>query len=457
MYSTFAPGARWLVATVAIGVFETLLPAQQPDTPSARQQALERALQDLDEGGQKAAAPPAAPAPVAAGVFRPIDVSLDIVLGLGTSTARDAALEDLQGGGHDPKKRGITLEQAELSLGGAVDPYFTAESHLVFFLDPAAGETNVELEEAFVTTQALPWDLQVKAGLFLTEFGRLNAVHPHAWAWQDQPIILTRVFGGDGMRAPGARLSWLVPTPNYTEVLLAAQNANGEQMTSFLASEAAYEERPVGGRAFAPRSVRSLGDVVWSARLQTGFDLDDASSAAFGVSAALGPNATGDGARTLIYGADFVYKWQPTTGQRGWPYLRVQGEVVGRSFEAAAQVDDSDPTDPVPVPGTTLRDFGGYLQASWGFVLGWDVGLRAEWASGAHASYDRTAQTLSRASDPYRADRVRLSPMCAYHPSEFSRIRLQYDYDDTDALPHPVHSVWLGLEMLIGKHPPHKY
>jgi hypothetical protein len=32
----------------------------------------------------------------------------------------------------------------------------------------------------------------------------------------DQPLILNRVFGGEGLRNVGARLSWLVPAPLKT-------------------------------------------------------------------------------------------------------------------------------------------------------------------------------------------------------------------------------------------------
>ena len=70
----------------------------------------------------------------------------------GGSSERDESLVNLQGGGHDPRKRGFTFQQAELSLAGAVDPYFNAEAHILFFLDPVEGETEVELEEAFATS-----------------------------------------------------------------------------------------------------------------------------------------------------------------------------------------------------------------------------------------------------------------------------------------------------------------
>jgi hypothetical protein len=77
--------------------------------------------------------------------------------------------------------------------------------------------------------------------------------------------------------------------------------------------------------------------------------------------------------------------------------------------------------------------------------------------NGSGQSYDQATQTFSRSSDMFRAQRWRLSPLLEFHPSEFSRFRLQYNYDDTDALAQPAHSVWLGFEVLIGKHPPHKY
>src|SRR5262249_42018938 len=160
-------------------------------------------------------------------------------------------------------------------------------------------------------------------------------------------------------------------------------------------------------------------DLAWTGRLSTSFDLSDASSTALGASVAFGPNATGDGADTVIWGADFVYKWRPPGSERGWPFFKLQGEALARRVEAAEQVDNSVAGSPVNVPGATLHDYGGYLQGLWGFSLGWDVGLRGDWVNGSGQSYDQVAQTFSRASDPFRAQRWRLSPMLEYHPSEF--------------------------------------
>ena len=129
---------------------------------------------------------------------------------------------------------------------------------------------------------------------------------------------------------------------------------------------------------------------------------------------------------------------------------------MARVFDAAAQVDETDPLAPVDVPADTLEDWGAYLYAVYGFDVGWAVGLRGELCSGSGASYVGGG-VFDRAQDPWRADRLRVSPMLSYQTSEYSRVRLQYNWDDSDHLDDVVHSVWLGFEILIGPHQPHSY
>jgi hypothetical protein len=59
-------------------------------------------------------------------------------------------------------------------------------------------------------------------------------------------------------------------------------------------------------------------------------------------------------------------------------------------------------------------------------------------------------------SDPNRDDRIRFSPVLTFHPSEFSKLRLQYNFDHGQ-----IHgddsSVWLQVEFLLGSHGAHKF
>lgn len=397
--------------------------------------------------------------------FQLLDVSLLASGAFGFSTAIDDDLALLQGGDHDPRRRGFNLQNVELALSGAVDPYFDARANIALVITPE-GETKIELEEAYAVSRQLPFllheqGLQLKAGQYFTEFGRLNAKHPHQWDWQDQPLVLTRFFGADGLRGQGARLGWLTPLPWYSEIVLGAQNAQGETMVSFAANDEVFEERPIGGRPFAGTGTHGVGDLVYLARWVNGGDLSDTWSTQVGVSYLHGPNATGSNGRTRILGVDGVLKWRPLVSDRGWPFLKLEGELLRRHYHAdsfsgcAGEPDDGAGCEPLSLSSRTLRDWGGYLQVLWGFRRPWAAGIRYEYASG---SGESVGVFEGRSSDPFRDDRQRITPLLVFHPSEFSRVRLQYSYDRTDFSEREAnHTVWLGLEFGLGPHAAHAY
>lgn len=434
---------------------------QPTATPAATapQDALDEAVADLPAARPKTESSDLLSVDVGKSAkLRLIDVSLDLLTVIGGSSERDEALEALQGGAHDPKKRGFTLQQAELSLIGAVDPYFLAEGHII------ATEDEVELEEAFIQSTSLPWGLEVEAGYFFTEFGRINPSHPHAWTWLDQPVVNTRIFGGEGMRGAGVRVSKLLPTPWYSNFHLGAQDADGEFMASFLNGEIAHdhgheeegghEVLGIGGRPIVEQETRDLEDLVYLARWENAVELSPTWTTKFGVSGLYGPNFTGTGGDTWIYGADALFKWVSETNERGRPFLQIESEITKRDLAADAYFDEAEGE---LLPSDTLEDWGGYVQALYGFEGRWAAGLRYEYASGSGDNIIHEGDYPARDEDPFRDDRFRISPLAIYSPSEFTRIRLQYNYDEADHLDNAAHSVWLGLEALIGAHPAHSY
>ena len=371
-------------------------------------------------------------------------------LNLGVSALVDAGwsstadVGELQRGGHDPVQRGFSLPSTELALDGAVDPYFKGFANLVLKLDDH-NETHVELEEAYLLSSSLPGNLQLKAGQFQAEFGRHNLQHAHAWAFVDQPLVLNRLLGPDGLRNPAARLSWLMPTPFYSELFLAVMNGNGETAYSF---RNRGETDPLGidrfhGRATLDRDLRGPGDLLFVPRWSASFDLTDSQTVLFGASGAFGPNDTGPHKRTQIYGIDGYWKWRAPNAVKGFPFVSVQSEALMRRFEAGSDLDAAP-----ALPGETLEDWGFYAQALWGFKPLWIAGLRGEFVSGNAGAFDR--------DDPLRADRTRVSPNLTWHPTEFSKIRLQYNYDKAQDFGDE-HSVWLQLEFLLGAHAAHQF
>ncbi|MFZ2446813.1 MAG: hypothetical protein WAW37_10680 [Syntrophobacteraceae bacterium] len=424
-----------------------------PGPSTSGQSALEKALSGIEQYQEQTRKGELASRPLGGGAtVRLMDISLDVLFNAGSSTEGDKQIELLQGGGHDPHRRGFTLSQAEIGLVGAIDPYFTAESYIVFT------EEGVELEEAYFKSSSLPAGLQLKGGFFLTEFGIINQTHPHSWDWIDQPIINTRLFGGDGTRGPGARLSWLTPLPWYSEIYVGMQNANNETMVSFLGSrENVGVDVPsgaitIGGRPLEEREVTRMGDFLYLARWENSFDLSKEVTTKFGFSGLFGPNNTGADGYTTIYGADMKMKWRPVSNEKGWPFLVWQSEIMARDYRADTIRVDGSPS--VMLPEATLHDWGVYTQLLYGFHPHWSAGLRFEYASGDEASklvFD------SRAQDPFRDNRYRVSPILTWYSSEFMRFRLQYNYDLPDHLDREAHSIWLGTEFLIGAHPAHKY
>src|SRR5438477_1237234 len=111
-----------------------------------------------------------------------MNISFDGMFALAGSSARDVS--NIERGDHDPQQRGFNARNIELAFDGAVDPYFEGFANIVFKLDND-NNTDVEVEEAFMQTTSLPFNLQLKAGQFFAAFGRLNPVHPHAWDFVD--------------------------------------------------------------------------------------------------------------------------------------------------------------------------------------------------------------------------------------------------------------------------------
>jgi hypothetical protein len=423
---------------------------QQPAEPSKLEQQLAAELAagaptNVTTPGQNRAEPAAERTPAGIAAARAgssyMNLSFGTLIDAGWSTKDDPSAQ-LQLGDHDPVKRGFALRNAEIAIDGAVDPYFQGFANVVLKLD-RNNETEIELEESFLQTTSLPANLQLKAGQYFAAFGRQNSQHPHTWAFVDQPLILSRAFGPDGLRSIGAQLSWLAPTPFYTEVFLSVLDGEGGTAFSFRnpGEPDASGVNRLAGRATNARPLRGAQDLVFVPRIASSFELNDTQTLLAGLSGAFGPNSTGR--RTEIYGADVFWKWKPANAAKGFPFVSWQTEALYRRFDAGA-----DPLTPVPLPAETIRDRGLYSQLVYGFAPRWNAGLRADYVSGNNAAFD--------ASDPFRGERRRFSPELTFFPSEFSKIRLQYNYDQGEAF-GTAHSIWMQLEFGLGAHAAHKF
>jgi hypothetical protein len=369
-----------------------------------------------------------------------MNISLDSVFALAYSSATD--LHDIEVGDHDPQQRGFNARNTELAFDGAVDPYFQGFANIVFLLDNN-NQTEVELEEAFLQTTSLPYNLQLKGGQFLAAFGRLNPTHPHTWDFVDTPLVNGLFLGPDGLRGVGAQASWTLPLPWYSQLIFASQNGRGDAGFSF---RNPGDNGMFFDRITTDREARGLQDFVWIPRFENSFNLSDTQTVLAGVSGAFGSNETGANSRTQIYGADLLYKWKSSHAEAGFPFVKWQTEFMYRRYEAGHGADDSFPV------AETFHDWGLYSQVLWGFKKGLVAGIRGDYVH---------MQNSMFTDDLDRQPRWRLSADLTWYPTEFSKIRLQYNQDFLEEnfflSAREVESVFLQWEFILGSHGAHKF
>ncbi|WNG28401.1 zinc-regulated TonB-dependent outer membrane receptor [Cystobacter fuscus] len=407
---------------------KTPAPSEEPGLSADDLKDIESALgqdaADATQAGESpAATPPAASSNPSGVVISPSNINfrgLELSFILDVAGAAFSAKEPLQSGGHDPTANGFNLQQLEMSLNTAVDPYFRFTGNIVF------SQYGVEVEEAYAATTALPANLQLRAGQFLTLFGRLNSTHPHAWDFVDQPFALGRVFGGEGNRGLGVEASWLAPLPWFLEVVGSVTDASGGSTArSFLGA---------GGGG-----VRSPFDFQFTGAVKQFFPLGDELSLVWGLSAADGPTPTGYRNRADVFGTDVYLKYRPLAGGSS-TIVALQGELFYRRRQ---------------VPQDVLSDLSGYGQVLWRFSQRWAAAGRYEFGTPAR---DLEGAIANDALDPdWTVNRQRISANVTFWPTEFSRLRLQAATDLVGWRERPDTSVFLALEVVMGAHGAHAF
>ncbi len=404
--------SRWLASmgVVCVGSARAAEPEPMPavDPVEALSEEDRRAIEAALGGDAGPETPETPPAP---SFFQSMAPSMSLILD--TAFAAFGGGPPDQRGAHDPSRSGFNLQQLELHASASADPFFRFDTNLVF------GLFGVEIEEAFVTTLALPGGLQARAGQFLTRFGRRNPTHPHSWAFLDQPLVLGKFFGGEGNRGLGFECSWLMPLPWYAELVVSATEARGDCCN-----------RSAWGALDATLS--GPGDLAWTAALKQFADLSPDWGLNLGLSLQLAPNATGAGNRTAIAGADLYLRWKPT-GVSGRRSVDLAVEVLARSRS---------------LPGRVLQDWGGFAELRWLIDANWGLSGR----------YERVSGLGDDPLDPeWTKTRHRTAVAADWYPSHFSRLRLQLAEDRALWRPEPVRAVMLGLEVVTGDHGSHGY
>jgi hypothetical protein len=307
------------------------------------------------------------------------------------------------GGEAGPAPEGLSLAETEISMSANVDDKFTAMLTAPIVVED--GEVKFELEEAWIETVGLPASLAVRMGRFFSAIGYQNSRHFHAWDFADQPLVY-QAFLGNQYLDDGLQMRWLAPTDFYLEF-------SGELLRG--------DRYPAGGAANSGFGAQSLsaktgGDIGFSNSWLLGFSW-------LGADAAGRPSGSEDdpllftGSTDMLV-ANFVWKWAPYGNSRQRNFI-VQAEYMRRKEDGEYSVSGA-------APGPWDVDQSGwYAQAVYQPFPRWRFGARFDQLSG-DTPHPRWLDTPLY---PLGSDPRRYSLMADWSNSEFSRLRLQYNYD----------------------------
>jgi hypothetical protein len=343
--------------------------------------------------------------------------------------------------------QGLTLDETEVTAAANVDPYFYGQT-TISLSDQSNGGSEVNIEEAFVDPRMLPAGLDGRFGKFYSDIGYLNRFHSHAWDFHDAPLayqaFLNKQYGDDGVR-----LTWVAPTDTYLMF-------GGETFA---------------GRSFpAGSSNRVLGDVQ-SLFVKLGGDVGASNAWLAGLSG-LHVNAHDrqtdvpeygtdnfNGHSNLLLG-DLVWKWAPN-GNATQHNFKFQSEYFYRDESGDVAVDSNG--------NNALMDYNGkqrgwYAQGVYQFMPHWRTGLRYDRLGSDNnlkvtslGGFANSADVINASGlDSHGHHPQRWTAMLDWSPSEFSRLRLQYDRDES--LINRIDNEWsLQYIMSLGTHGAHEF
>ncbi len=280
-----------------------------------------------------------------------------------------------------------------------------------------------------------------------SKFGRINTLHRHSQNFVTLPLVANS-FLGEHLNPTAIEANFLAPVPWFFE-LSASVGSPEVETASFDRDE----------------DKNNLGRLLYVFHVKNFFEVSENLSLNLGGSFATGANGVSEGSRTNLYGADLFVKYRPISSD---PYkeLMLQSEFMYRDADGEEG---------------SLSDYGFYTQLIYRFAKRWNAGARfgmtdtddpiefEEEDDEDHAdellSNNEFFNLLNSGEEEEDhhggelglfGETYRVSAMLTFNPSEYSRIRLQYDYTDPDYTKDQ-HALFLQFQYSLGAHGAHPF
>ncbi len=320
------------------------------------------------------------------------------------------------------RQKGFNLDSAELFIFAPVDPYFNLYANI------PVTENGATVEEAYFITSSLPEGLQIKGGKFKSGFGRINSQHPHAWDFADLPIVYRAFIGGEGVTEKGIQLTYLPQLPVYMQLGVEALQGENEAL-------------------FGPDA--KSGPHAYGVFAKASFDFGDDSTILFGPSVLTGNTKTNSVAKgteftgtSTLYDIEFTYKWKPS---------KVRSFILQSEYMLRDQKGDLLNTALSAVAPLKRSQDGAYIQGIYQ-IERWRIGARYDLLEIFKNQYLLSGSEQAFGEKPWRA-----TGDLEFNLTEFSRIRLQYNYDRSASDGRTNNEVFVQLILGIGAHAAHPF
>lgn len=325
------------------------------------------------------------------------------------------------------RDEGIGLGHTELSLSSPIDDMF--EGRLTAVLEDHAGETELELEEAFLQTTGIPYNLSVRGGRFLSQVGYLNSRHLHEDDFVERPAAYRALLGSHYFD-DGLRLNLLLPTPFYWEI--GAEAFDGGRLSEGDEDIGVYTlNTRFGGDLSRSQSWQAGLSYLNNRQIhgEHGDDHEDDHDGHDHGDHGHGAAYTGEN----LYLADLVWKWAPG-GNNRQQQLTLSGEYLyADDLNEYARSDD-------------VHE-GWYASAVYQFAPQWSVGTR----------YGQVELKETHGDHFHDQELKETDVMLAWSHSHFSTVRLQYTRQEADGFEKADNTVMLQYVMSFGAHGAHGF
>ncbi|MBI4929473.1 MAG: hypothetical protein HY841_01835 [Bacteroidetes bacterium] len=301
------------------------------------------------------------------------------------------------------------FNEAEFSFQSVVDPYARADFFYSVVEDAATGEFSSEIEEGYLTTLSLPAHLQLKAGRFKQQLGRVNPIHAHALPFVDMPDAYVNFFGEEGLKGDGVSLIWLLPNHTFFQ-------------------ELTVEATNVGENPSFERSAKN--NFLYLAHLKNFWDISDNATLELGLTGMSGENLAKK--ITNIGAVDLTYKWKPVR-YNTYKSVTFQNEL----YYSQATLDSS-----------TVNAIGFYSLLNIQVAKRWFLAGRFDYSNNPY-------------SEKFLQESGSLT--LGWYATEFQKIELEGKYTTmNEALPENSNEkefalAYLRWIFLIGSHGAHQY